>query len=72
MLVLGHGAGGSVNAPDLKAVTSAARAAGLAVALVAQPYRVAGRRSPPTAPRLDEAWTAVIEQLRTDRSSTRR
>jgi predicted alpha/beta-hydrolase family hydrolase len=66
VLVLGHGAGGSVNAPDLKAVTAAALGAGLAVALVEQPYRVAGRRSPPPAPRLDEAWTAVVEQLRSD------
>ena len=45
-LVLGHGAGGGVDAPDLVAVTEAANAAGFTVALVEQPYRVAGRRSP--------------------------
>ena len=44
-LVLGHGAGGGVGAPDLVAVTGAATAAGFAVALVEQPYRVAGKRS---------------------------
>jgi predicted alpha/beta-hydrolase family hydrolase len=63
-LVLGHGAGGSIGAPDLQAATAVARAAGLAVALVEQPYRVAGRRSPAPAGHLDAAWTAVIEELR--------
>jgi predicted alpha/beta-hydrolase family hydrolase len=63
-LVLGHGAGGGVGAPDLVAVTEAAVAAGFTVALVEQPYRVLGRRSPAPAPRLDAAWTAVVEQLR--------
>jgi uncharacterized protein len=62
-LVLGHGAGGGVTARDLVAVTDAARADGVSVALVEQPYRVAGRRSPAPAPRLDAAWTAVVEDL---------
>ncbi len=63
-LVLGHGAAGGVAAPDLVAVTEVARSAGFSVALVEQPYLVAGRRSPAPADRLDEAWTAVVEQLR--------
>jgi predicted alpha/beta-hydrolase family hydrolase len=62
-LVLGHGAGGGVQAPDLRAATEAALAARLSVALVEQPYRVAGKRSAAPAPKLDEAWTAVIEAL---------
>jgi predicted alpha/beta-hydrolase family hydrolase len=62
-LVLGHGAGGGVAAPDLRAASAAALAAGLAVALVEQPYRVAGRRSPPPAAHLDQAWIAILEQL---------
>ena len=62
-LVLGHGAGGGVTAADLVAATDVAVAAGFSVALVEQPYRVAGRRSPAPAPRLDEAWTAVVEHL---------
>jgi hypothetical protein len=62
-LVLGHGAGGGVSAPDLLAAQRAALAVGLAVALVEQPYRVAGRRSPPPAPRLDLAWTVIVEWL---------
>jgi len=64
LLVLGHGAGGGVEAPDLLAVRAAAVAAGLAVARVEQPYRVAGRRSPAPAAALDEAWVAVIAWLR--------
>ena len=63
-LVLGHGAGGGVAAPDLVAATDAARSEGLTVALVEQPYRVAGRRSPAPAHQLDAAWTAVLEHLR--------
>jgi predicted alpha/beta-hydrolase family hydrolase len=62
-LVLGHGAGGGVAARDLVAATRAATAADVSVALVEQPYRVAGRRSPPRAPVLDAAWTAVVAQL---------
>jgi uncharacterized protein len=63
-LVLGHGAGGGVGARDLTAAAKAACAAGLSVALVEQPYRVAGRRSPPAAPRLDAAWTSIVGELR--------
>jgi uncharacterized protein len=62
-LLLGHGAGGGVAARDLVAATRAANAADVSVALVEQPYRVAGRRSPPRAPVLDAAWTAIVEQL---------
>jgi predicted alpha/beta-hydrolase family hydrolase len=62
-LVLGHGAGGGVRAPDLVAATDVALEARFSVALVEQPYVVAGRRSPASAPRLDEVWTAVVEHL---------
>jgi uncharacterized protein len=63
-LVLGHGAGGGVSAPDLVAATEAARPEGISVVLVEQPYRVAGRRSPAPARQLDAAWTAVVEHLK--------
>jgi uncharacterized protein len=63
-LVLGHGAGGGVTAPDLVTATEVAKEERFSVALVEQPYRVAGRRSPAPANRLDEAWVAVVEQLR--------
>jgi uncharacterized protein len=62
-LVLGHGAGGGVTAPDLVAATEAALAERISVALVEQPYRVAGRRSPAPAGQLDAAWVAVVEHL---------
>jgi uncharacterized protein len=65
-LVLGHGAGGGVTAPDLVAATEAALAEGISVALVEQPYRVAGRRSPAPARQLDAAWVAVLEHLAFD------
>jgi predicted alpha/beta-hydrolase family hydrolase len=65
-LVLGHGAGGGVDAPDITAAADAARAEGFSVALVEQPYRVAGRRSPAPARQLDAAWTAVLERLSGD------
>jgi predicted alpha/beta-hydrolase family hydrolase len=61
--VLGHGAGGGVTSRDLVAATGVARTEGVSVALVEQPYRVAGRRSPAPARQLDAAWTAVVEHL---------
>ena len=63
LLVLGHGAGGGVDAPDLIRVHDAAVTAGVRVALVTQPYRMAGRRSPSPAAHLDEAWTTVVRAL---------
>ena len=65
-LIVGHGAGGGVGAPDIVAARRAALDAGWAVALVEQPYRVAGRRAPPPAPHLDQAWTAVVARLSAD------
>ncbi len=62
--MLGHGAGGGVDSPDLVAITNAAVGHGVAVVRVTQPYRVAGRRAPAPAGHLDEAWTAVLAQLR--------
>lgn len=66
LVVLGHGAGGGVEAADLVAVAAALTAAGWAVARVEQPYRVRGRRAPEPAARLDAAWTAAVTRLRAD------
>jgi predicted alpha/beta-hydrolase family hydrolase len=63
-LVLGHGAGGGVEAGDVQAAKDAALAENVTAALVEQPYRVAGRRSPASARQLDAAWIAVVEHLR--------
>src|SRR5215210_664137 len=71
-LVLGHGAGGGPDAPDLVAARKAALSEGLAAVLVEQPYRVAGRRAPPRAPQLDAAWISVVEQLAARELSGRR
>jgi uncharacterized protein len=70
LLVLAHGASGGIESRDLVAVRDAAAAAGIAVARVTQPYRVLGRRAPAPAPRLDEAWLAVIAALRRRRGLT--
>ena len=62
-LAIGHGAGGGVQAPDIQAAATVAEEEGVNVALVEQPYRVAGRKAPPRAPVLDEAWRSVMAQL---------
>jgi hypothetical protein len=66
LLLLGHGAGGGVTAPDLVVATNVANEEGIGVVLVEQPYRVAGRRSAAPAKQLDAAWLAVVDDLRTD------
>ncbi len=63
-MVLGHGAGGGVQARDLVAVCELAVSLSISVALIEQPYRVAGRRSPAPASQLDAAWLAVLARLR--------
>jgi uncharacterized protein len=63
-LALGHGAGGGVAARDLVAVTDVALSEDIGVALVEQPYRVAGRRSPAPAKQLDAAWIAAVDHVR--------
>ena len=63
LLVLGHGAGGSIDTPDLRATAAAAAVAGIAVARVRQPYLVAGRRAAAPAAQLDIAWPAAVEHV---------
>jgi predicted alpha/beta-hydrolase family hydrolase len=62
-LVLGHGAGGGIDAADLLAARDAALGLGLQVVRVEQPWRVAGRRVAEAPPRLDLAWSAVVAAL---------
>ena len=66
LLVLGPGANGRIDAPDLLRATETASAQGVSVALVEQPYQVAGRRAPAPPAQLDAAFTAVAEELRTE------
>lgn len=63
LLVLGHGAGGGPDAPDLLAARDGAVAAGFSVARVEQPWRVAGKRVASPVAHLDEVWLTVIAQL---------
>lgn len=63
-LVLGHGAGGGVEAPDLRALAVAASEAGCACVLVEQPWRVGGGRIAPRPAILDEAWVQSLRRLR--------
>ena len=63
-LVLGHGAGGGIEAPDLAAIAQEAAGAGWRVHRVEQPWRVAGKKIAPAPAQLDVAWTAVLADLR--------
>lgn len=60
-VLLGHGAGGGVEAPDLRALAAELPSSGIGVGLVEQPYRVAGKRLGPAPKTLDVAWRAVME-----------
>lgn len=70
LLVLTHGAGGGVASADVNAVRGAALKAGIAVVRLTQPYRVAGRRSPPTPTLQDAAWLAALAAVRRRRGLT--
>ncbi|MBZ4324381.1 hydrolase, partial [Streptomyces sp. SCA2-4] len=63
VLALGHGAGGGVEARDLQALAAALPAHGVNVALVEQPWRVAGRKVAPAPRALDTAWRALWPAL---------
>lgn len=63
LLVLGHGAGGGIDALDLQAAATAAHQQGMRVALVEQPWRVSGRRVAEAPARLDRAWVEVVATL---------
>lgn len=63
-LVLTHGAGRGIDAPDLAALASGLPRRGISVALVEQPWRVAGRRIASRPEALDEGFVAVVNRLR--------
>lgn len=62
-VVLGHGAGGGLGALDLAIAREVLVGAGWAVALVEQPWLVAGRRVAGRPPTLDAAWIPIVEAL---------
>ena len=63
VLAVGHGAGGGIEARDLKALAAALPAHGVSVALVEQPWRVAGRKLAPAPKTLDTGWRGVWPAL---------
>ncbi|WP_370084996.1 alpha/beta family hydrolase [Streptacidiphilus sp. MAP12-16] len=64
LLALGHGAGGGIEVPDLQALAAALPPLGIEVALVEQPWRVAGKRIAPAPKTLDVGWLPVAARLR--------
>ncbi|MCM2576133.1 alpha/beta hydrolase family protein [Streptomyces meridianus] len=63
VLALGHGAGGGIEARDLQALARTLPGRGVTVALVEQPWRVAGRKVAPAPKTLDAAWTQLWPAL---------
>ena len=59
VLALGHGAGGGIGARDLRGIAEALPAHKVTVALVEQPWRVAGKKVAPAPRTLDAGWRAV-------------
>ncbi|MHC5703817.1 hydrolase [Streptomyces sp. PKU-MA01144] len=63
VLAVGHGAGGGIGARDLQALAAELPAAGVTVALVEQPWRVAGKKVAPAPKTLDAAWRGLWPAL---------
>ena len=64
LLVLTHGSGGTVAAPDLLAARDAGLQLGAMVARVTQPYQLRGARAPGSVVRQDAAWVEIVAALR--------
>ena len=63
VLAVGHGAGGGVEARDLQALARVLPEHGVSVALVEQPWRVAGRKLAPAPKTLDAGWRGLWPAL---------
>ncbi|MFE1291560.1 alpha/beta family hydrolase [Streptomyces sp. NPDC058751] len=63
VLAASHGAGGGIEARDLRALAEALPAHGVSVALVEQPWRVAGKKVAPAPGTLDVGWRGVWPAL---------
>ncbi len=64
-LVLTHGAGGGIEAPDLLRLARTLPQQDISVTLVEMPWRVAGKKIAPPPPVIDECFTAVLDNMRT-------
>jgi hypothetical protein len=63
-LLLGHGAGGGIESPDLAALARQLPRHGVSVVRVEQPWRVAGKRVASRPEVLDECFVAVANKMR--------
>ncbi|MEU0129467.1 alpha/beta family hydrolase [Streptomyces sp. NPDC006289] len=63
VLAVGHGAGGGVEARDLQALAGVLPDRGVTVALVEQPWRVAGKKLAPAPRTLDTGWRGLWPAL---------
>ncbi|NGO10766.1 hydrolase [Streptomyces sp. HC44] len=63
VLAASHGAGGGIEARDLRALAAELPAHGVTVALVEQPWRVAGKKLAPAPKTLDLGWRGIWPTL---------
>ncbi|NEB81813.1 hydrolase, partial [Streptomyces sp. SID14478] len=59
VLAVSHGAGGGIEARDLQALAGVLPGEGVSVALVEQPWRVAGKKVAPAPKTLDAGWRGL-------------
>ncbi|WP_210572343.1 alpha/beta family hydrolase [Streptomyces sp. GESEQ-4] len=59
VLAVSHGAGGGIEARDLRAIAAELPGHGVSVALVEQPWRVAGKKLAPAPKTLDVGWRGI-------------
>ncbi|MET8446707.1 alpha/beta family hydrolase [Streptomyces sp. NPDC005209] len=63
VLAVSHGAGGGIEARDLQALARVLPGRGVTVALVEQPWRVAGKKVAPAPKTLDVGWRGIWPAL---------
>ncbi|MCX5423509.1 alpha/beta family hydrolase [Streptomyces sp. NBC_00078] len=63
VLAVSHGAGGGIEARDLRALAQVLPGHGVSVALVEQPWRVAGKKVAPAPRTLDVGWRGIWPAL---------
>lgn len=63
LLIMGHGAGGAIDAVDLSVLASRLPQQGITVVRFEQPWRVAGKKTTAPPTKLDSAWRAAVPQL---------
>lgn len=63
VLAVSHGAGGGIEARDLRALAQVLPGHGVTVALVEQPWRVAGKKVAPAPKTLDTGWRGIWPAL---------